>query len=57
MKNERCACLDADARRCFEKRYRGTTAENEEAMRSEVCECPCHLEDDDFEQKKEAKNG
>ena len=37
-----CACLDADARRCFEKRYNGTTKENEDAMNSEKCECPCH---------------
>ncbi len=42
-----CACLDTDANRCFEKRYRGTTDENEDAMRGEICECPCHLADED----------
>ncbi len=44
---DKCACLDVDARRCFEKRYRGTTTENEDDMRGEVCQCPCHLELDD----------
>ncbi len=42
-----CACLDSDARRCFEKRYIGTTKENEEEMRSATCECPCHDERDE----------
>ncbi len=49
MKIEKCACVDTDARRCLEKRYRGTTPENEEAMRSAVCECPCHEDDEDDE--------
>ena len=42
-----CACLDSDARRCFEKRYVATTKENEAAMAYEVCECPCHDRRDD----------
>lgn len=42
-----CACLDSNARRCFEKRYIGTTPENEYAMRQAQCECPCHYEPDD----------
>jgi hypothetical protein len=47
MENKGCACFDSDARRCFEKRYTGTTKENEDTMRAEVCECPCHYEDED----------
>ena len=42
-----CACLDEDARRCFEKRYIGTTKENEVAMAGETCECPCHDRQDE----------
>lgn len=37
-----CACLDDDARRCYEKRYIGYTQENEIDMREAVCGCPCH---------------
>ncbi len=37
-----CACLDTDARRCFEKRYVGYTQDNEVDMREAICGCPCH---------------
>ena len=44
-----CACLDIDARRCFEIRYQGTTPENEMAMSTEVCDCPCHEKAMDYD--------
>jgi len=44
-----CACLDSDARRCFELRYQGTTPENEMLMSTEVCGCTCHDKGMDFD--------
>ena len=40
-----CACLDSDARRCFELRYPKRTIDEYEAY--EVCECPCHDKQDE----------
>lgn len=42
-----CACLDDDARRCFEKRYVGYTQENEVYMCEAICGCPCHEHPED----------
>ena len=44
-----CACVDSDARRCFELRYQGTTPENEMLMSTEVCGCTCHDKGMDFD--------
>ena len=41
-----CACVDIDARECFEKRYLDIVEKNEDAV-GEVCGCPCHKIDDD----------
>jgi hypothetical protein len=40
-----CACLDSDARLCFELRYPKRTLD--EFEREAVCGCPCHDKQDD----------
>jgi len=40
-----CACLDPDARRCFELRYPNRTLGTEYES-EEVCGCTCHEEED-----------
>jgi hypothetical protein len=39
-----CACLDSDARRCFELRYPNRTI-GDEYESEEVCGCTCHEEE------------
>ena len=42
-----CACLDTDARRCFELRYPKRTMDEYES--TEVCGCTCHDKGMDFD--------
>ena len=42
-----CACLDIDARRCFELRYPKRTMDEYES--TEVCGCTCHDKGMDFD--------
>ena len=42
-----CACLDSDARRCFELRYPKRTMDEYES--TEVCGCTCHDKGIDFD--------
>ena len=42
-----CACLDNDARRCFELRYPKRTMDEYES--TEVCDCTCHDKGMDFD--------
>ena len=42
-----CACLDSDARRCFELRYPKRTMDEYES--TEVCGCTCHDKGMDFD--------